>query len=210
MSPDDSDEKTRVGNPERERAISLLNQAFSGGYLEIAEFEERSGAVYAARTRGDLRSVLAHLPVAGQLFPSDRSGPAPVAVTEQSQPHAQSGPVQVRADWDTVRRKGVWQVPADMLITGSMATIKYDFANAVFPGPMVTVQLQVAATSVKLRLGPDHEIRYSDLDQSGWSSVKDKAGPPSRLGGAVIVLTGSLSGWSSVVIKRAPLGPSNI
>lgn len=49
------DEDVRVGHSERERATSLLSDAFSSGYLEIVEFEERAGAVTASRTRGDLR-----------------------------------------------------------------------------------------------------------------------------------------------------------
>ena len=53
-----------VGNPERERAIGLLNDAFSSGYLDVTAFEDRSGAVYAARTRGQLRVTVDGLPTA--------------------------------------------------------------------------------------------------------------------------------------------------
>lgn len=191
------DDDLRVGNPERERAIALLNDAFSAGYLEISEFEQRSAVAYSARTRAELREVLAQLPVAEQLFPDavSRSAavvPVPLAVQ----------PMEITADWTTVRRKGLWQVPARLLVTGSWGTIDLNFVNAEFLVPSVDIELQVSVSTVKLMLGPDHEIHYSGVDAIGWSSVKDKAGAPKRPGGQVIRLVGAISGMSGVVIRR--------
>lgn len=90
-----------------------------------------------------------------------------------------------------------------MLFTGSMGTVDLDFSNAVLPGPIVYVELQVSTTSVKIRLGPDQDVRLDDVSSSGWSSVKNKAGPPHRPGSALIAVRGSISGWSSVVVKRS-------
>lgn len=201
MAQDHADDQIRVGNPERERAISLLNDAFSDGYLEIAEFEERSEAVYVAKTRGDLRAVVEHLPVAGHLFPEIPS--AGMAVPTSKGSNAQPTTVEINADWETVRRKGLWQVPANMLVAGSMATIDLDFSNASLPGPVINLQLQVSTSTVKLRLGRDHEIRYSGLDKTGWSTLKDVGGPPARPGGSMINLIGSISAMTGVKIKRA-------
>ncbi|WP_207839894.1 DUF1707 SHOCT-like domain-containing protein [Williamsia soli] len=204
MARDHADDEIRVGNPERERAIALLNDAFSGGYLEIVEFEDRSGAVYAAKTRGDLRVILEHLPVAGHLFPDSTAA----AVVPAEAPVVPAGPVTFDAEWETVRRKGVWAVPSNILITGSMSTIDLDFTNATFPGPLVNLQLQVSTSTVKLRVGSDHEIRYSELDKSGWSSLKDKGGGPARPGGSVINVSGSISAMTGLTIKRAPASSS--
>lgn len=197
--PDDS---VRVGHPERERAIGLLNDAFSSGYLEIAEFEERSGVVFGCKTRGELRAAVADLPTAHSLFPDTPLTSDVVSATSGAvaQPVM---PVEFGADWETFRRKGVWQVPPRMLITGSMSTVDLDFTNASFTGGMAEVQLQVSVSTVKLRVGPDQEIRYETLSKTGWSSLKDKAGAPSRPGGQVINLIGSVSGMSGVTIKRS-------
>ena len=200
MAEDHSDDEVRVGNPERERAIALLNSAFSDGYLEIAEFEDRAGAVYRAKTRGDLRVVLEHLPVAGRLF---LDAPSVAAAVPVEKPVVPAGPVVLDADWETLRRKGVWAVPPNILITGSMGTIDLDFTNATFPAPLVNLQLQVSTSTVKIRLGPDQEIRYSALAKSGWSSLKDKAGPPIRPGGSVIDVSGSISAMSGLTIRRS-------
>ena len=51
----------RIGTAERERALKELSAHFSAGRLSVAEFDERSAAVTAATTRGDLDKVFADL-----------------------------------------------------------------------------------------------------------------------------------------------------
>ncbi len=189
------DDDVRVGNPERERVISLLNDAFSTGYLDITEFEERTGVVYAARTRGELKPLVADLPSGSALF----LGPASAVVV----PAAGGGQsLDLSIDWDTVRKKGSWQVPPRVSVSGSMGTLHLDVRSATFTTAVVELELQVSASTVKLRLGPDHEVRYDDLTTSGWSDVKDKAGAPTRPGGPVMVVRGSLSAASGLTIRR--------
>ncbi|MCX6468098.1 MAG: DUF1707 domain-containing protein [Corynebacteriales bacterium] len=194
------DDAIRVGNPERERAITHLNDAFATGYIDIGEFEERSGRVYEARTRGDLRSVLENLPVAASLFPD---APVAGAMAPAGQPLAPTRPVVFDANWETVWRKGVWDAPSNILVTGTMGTVDLDFTNAVIPASTVTLQLQVSAMTVKLRVGPDQEVRRTGLTTSGMSSVKDKAAAPTRPGGAIIDIVGSISAMTGLTIKRS-------
>jgi hypothetical protein len=52
----------RVGTEEREQAAQLLAQHLSAGRLELAEFEERVSAVYAARTTAQLAAPFRDLP----------------------------------------------------------------------------------------------------------------------------------------------------
>ncbi len=200
--PELPDDPVRVGNPERERAIAHLNDAFAQGYIDVGEFEERSERVYASRTRGDLRGVLEHLPIAGMLFPD-----APVTtagpVGSPRQPPAATRPVTLDANWETIRRKGVWDPPQNILVTGSMGTVDLDFTNAVFPAPVITLQLQVSAMTVKLRIGPDQEVRRTGLTTSGMSGVKDKAGAPTRPGGGVVDVCGSISAMTGLTIRRS-------
>ncbi|MET8874929.1 DUF1707 domain-containing protein [Nocardia sp. NPDC004604] len=58
----------RIGTAEREQAMQRLSDHFAAGRLSVAEFDERSAAVAAALTRGDLDKVFVDLP-----------GPTPVA-----------------------------------------------------------------------------------------------------------------------------------
>jgi len=52
----------RIGTEEREQAVQLLSQHLSAGRLELAEFEERVSAVYAARTAAQLAALFRDLP----------------------------------------------------------------------------------------------------------------------------------------------------
>ncbi|MFT4200991.1 DUF1707 SHOCT-like domain-containing protein [Gordonia sp. (in: high G+C Gram-positive bacteria)] len=191
MTEGSADDDLLVGNPERERAIALLTDAFVSGYLQMAEFEDRSGAVYASRTRGELRAALDQLPTAGSMF----GHTAPTLVPSGE-------PVEFNADWTTVRRRGRWEVPPRMRATGSLGTVNLDFREAVFASHHVELELHVSTSTVKLMLGPDQSVHLDGLKRSGASTIKDKAGAPQRPGGAEITVTGSVSAASSVVIKR--------
>ncbi len=90
-------------------------------------------------------------------------------VGSTGQPPAATRPVTLDANWETIRRKGVWDPPRNILVTGSMGTVDLDFTNAVFPAPVITLQLQVSAMTVKLRIGPDQEVRRTGLTTSGMS-----------------------------------------
>src|SRR5689334_14937479 len=52
----------RIGTAEREDAMKRLSDHFAAGRLSVAEFDERSGIVAAALTRGDLDQVFTDLP----------------------------------------------------------------------------------------------------------------------------------------------------
>jgi hypothetical protein len=52
----------RVGDRERQQAVTALGDHFAVGRLEQQEFDERVQAAYAARTRVDLQRLLVDLP----------------------------------------------------------------------------------------------------------------------------------------------------
>jgi hypothetical protein len=52
----------RIGNQEREEAITALGEHFSAGRLDVDEYGERTAKVTAARTRGELRDLFSDLP----------------------------------------------------------------------------------------------------------------------------------------------------
>jgi Domain of unknown function (DUF1707) len=53
----------RVGDRDRETTADLLSQALAQGYFDLAEYETRVQAAFAADTADELRRVLADLPV---------------------------------------------------------------------------------------------------------------------------------------------------
>lgn len=66
----------RIGDTDRDSAIGLLGEQYAAGRLTKDEFDERSDAVWSARTRGDLAPVFEDLPVRAPAVPA-ASGPHP-------------------------------------------------------------------------------------------------------------------------------------
>ena len=63
---------TRVGDHDRDTAANVLSQALAQGYFDLAEYETRVQAAFAAQTAEDLRGVVADLPVAHLRRPAPR------------------------------------------------------------------------------------------------------------------------------------------
>lgn len=72
-SPDSA--HIRVGDRERSHVLELLSAHFADGYIDINEFEERTGQAAVARTRGDLDVLLKDLPSGNSLAPIPNLAP---------------------------------------------------------------------------------------------------------------------------------------
>lgn len=55
-------DEIRVGDAERSDALDRLGTLFADGYLDVGEFEERTGQATVARTRGELSMLFDDLP----------------------------------------------------------------------------------------------------------------------------------------------------
>lgn len=64
----------RIGDREREQAVTHLGVAFGEGRLDVAEYDERVAAAYGAKTASDLLHLTADLPLATREHPAT---PAP-------------------------------------------------------------------------------------------------------------------------------------
>ena len=53
----------RISDADREAAVDLLGEQYALGRLTREEFDERSDAVWSAKTQGDLAPIFADLPV---------------------------------------------------------------------------------------------------------------------------------------------------
>jgi hypothetical protein len=193
MTQPDNSDALRVGDREREQAVAVLHDAVGGGYLNLAEFEERSQTVYAAKTRGDLRTALADLPTAAALIPPAGSALAGGPI---------GGAETINVDWTTVKRRGRWEVPAHLVITGSMGTADLDLGQALIPATGCVIEVLASWATVKLRIGNAIVARTDGFVGGSMSTLKDKAGPPTIPGGPVIDVRGR-AGWTTVVLRRS-------
>lgn len=82
--------EVRIGDREREQTVGHLGAAFSEGRLDVAEYDERVTAAYAAKTAGDLLPLTADLPHP----PAVRAHGADVQRPAESKPPAHSKPVR--------------------------------------------------------------------------------------------------------------------
>jgi hypothetical protein len=72
------DRSVRASDAERERVAEELRGHHLEGRLTADEFDERVGAAYASRTRGDLEALLIDLPASGGApLAAPRTGPKP-------------------------------------------------------------------------------------------------------------------------------------
>jgi hypothetical protein len=183
----------RVSDAEREHVIGLLQRATGTGLLDIDEFTRRVDTALAALTRGELNVVLLDLP--GLTHP-DR--PAQVPLPTQPPVHAPARSVtsidtgdQVRSTLGSVSRRGVWDVPAHLVVHSVLGSAELDFTEARIPHEVVDIELDVVAAAVELRLPAGARVEHGGL-QATLSGVEnrmprsdDRSGPLFRVRGSV-------------------------
>lgn len=80
----------RIGDTERESALSALNEHMSAGRLDIDEYGDRTARVATAKTRGDLLALFGDLPSPHPVFgipapqPEPEWSPAPPALAQRN------------------------------------------------------------------------------------------------------------------------------
>jgi hypothetical protein len=65
--------RLRASDADRDRVAALLREHYAAGRLDADEFTERLGAIYAAKTMGDLDELMADLPAIDLYHLPDRS-----------------------------------------------------------------------------------------------------------------------------------------
>lgn len=172
----------RVGDDDRDRAVSRLREACGEGRLTLEEFTDRMGAAFAATTRGDLDALVADLPVGG----------SPSSVTA-----ARSWVVAVFGGND---KRGRWAVAPDLKVISVFGGCDVDLREAVVPSGEVTV------TSVSVFGGNDVIVpEGADVDVSGFALFggNDVSVPSPAVAGAprIRVRAISLFGGTDVIEK---------
>ncbi len=66
----------RIGDRDREQAVTHLGTAFAEGRLDLAEYDERVASAYGAKTASDLLQLTADLPLATRQHPASSAAQA--------------------------------------------------------------------------------------------------------------------------------------
>lgn len=189
----------RVSDAEREHVIGLLQRATGTGLLDLDEFTRRVDTALAARTRGELNVVLLDLP--GLTHPEKPAqvplpaGP-PAARTPARAVADTGGGAEVRSTLGSVSRRGVWDVPAHLVVRSTLGSAELDFTEARIPHEVVDIELDVVAGSVELRLPAGARVDHGAV-RATLSSIEDKVrGRAGGEPGVLFRLSGSVRAGS--------------
>ncbi|WP_280437066.1 DUF1707 SHOCT-like domain-containing protein [Nocardia carnea] len=177
----------RVSDAEREHVGQLLQRAVGLGMLSLGEFTERMDTALAAKTRGELNSVLIDLPgvrLIGEPVASQpgHGKPAPLPQPGDTARTPLSGVVQggvIRPRMSGVNRRGSWQVAPVLRVNSWLSGVTLDFTQAVMTTQVVEIQVDDYASSLTLVVPQEATVDLDRLELIG-SSVNNKvrSGPP--------------------------------
>ena len=166
-APDDG---LRIGHAERDAAIERLRDAAAEGRLTLAELDGRIEVALQARTRAELRALLADLLPGQQLEAA--INPAALATPRPTEPGwSWQDPLVLTAPWDDVFRGGPWQVPPFLELNPVAGNVKLDFSDARVSTPTVDVSIIGGAGDAILIVPPGWGVELGRIDK-GLGSVK--------------------------------------
>ncbi len=169
----------------------MLRDALAEGRLTFAEFDERVGAAYAARTRDDFAPLTADLPVQPALSAATTPvapavtatpGPGPVAGAE-AQPVA--GPAQpVRAEVDLTvavlsghERRGRWRPGQRTKAVAVLGSCTLDLREIAFPTEPITITAVAVLGGIEIIVPEGVDVEVTGTSVLGGRSVRIAAVP---------------------------------
>jgi Domain of unknown function (DUF1707)/Cell wall-active antibiotics response 4TMS YvqF len=148
---DDPKLSLRASDADREHVAEQLGRAFAEGRLSTEEHSERLEAVYGAKTMGELRPLLADLPVEFAPPTASRSGAvAPLA----------SGDAVVAIFGET-KRTGRWLVRSGLTVKAVFGSVELDLTEAVLEQREITVFANAVFGEVIIRV-PDGVVVHDE------------------------------------------------
>lgn len=153
----------RVSDADRDASARQLQEAAADGRLGLDELDARLEAAYGAKTFGELARVTRDL--------------APLRPATAAAHGSQSPVLQLSAVMNDVKREGQWHVPAHIVATAGMGSVKLDFTDAVLESSTIHVEAVANAGSVILLVPAGWRV---DLDgvSSAMGTVRNKATAP--------------------------------
>ncbi|MFE3441478.1 DUF1707 domain-containing protein [Nocardia sp. NPDC059180] len=181
------DRDLRVSDAEREHVGQLLQRAVGLGMLSLGEFTERMDTALAAKTRGELNSVLIDLPgvrLVGQpAAPSTDFVNAPRSLSEPATPPTAPVPHHpssvIRGRLSTLSRRGPWQVAPVLHANNVLSTVTLDFTEAIMSTQVVELHVDDYASSLTLIVPSEATVDLNGIELVGSSTNnKVRTGPP--------------------------------
>jgi hypothetical protein len=139
----------RASDADRDHVAALLGQALSEGRLNADEHAERIEHVYAAKTLGELRPLVADLPVS---FTPPTAGAAPATSPRSGAATFANMPVTdtVMAVFGEQKRRGRWLVRSGLDAKAIFGSVELDLTEAVLEQRELTISVTSIFGEVKL------------------------------------------------------------
>lgn len=187
MVPDDA---LRIGHAERDRAVEALREAAGDGRLTLGELDGRIEGALAARTRADLRPLLADLlsPAAVEQLVRNQD----VVPFVGGPGFSWQDPLVLTARWEDVVRAGPWEVPPFLELNAVAGNVRLNFVDARMAGDLIDVSIVGGAGNVVLVVPEGWGVDTSRMGK-GFGSVRSSVSPRPVPGRPLLVARGSLS-----------------
>ena len=188
------DTHLRVSTPEREHAISRLQEAYIRGQLSEDELGERIDRALTAVVKADLTDVVSDLPA-----------PAPAAPA-----------AVVRSPWwrrrndenvykSTIRKNGAWTVPAVFRSHVYKGMLILDLRQAVLSAAETVIELNAYKSRVAIIVPSEYSIKLEGTAFKGSMENLTAGGLP---GAPRLLVHGSAYKSSVIVTDRDPDAPA--
>ncbi|MEV4223652.1 DUF1707 domain-containing protein [Nonomuraea sp. NPDC049725] len=175
------DPTMRASDADRDRAATVLGEAFASGRLTSVEHADRLEAIYTAKTVGEL------VPHTKDLPQTSASGGAPATVEHQ----------QVSAVFSKVIKRGRWIASRHTHLAATFGALIVDLSQAVLPGREITVSVSAFCAKTIVRVPPNAQV----IDEVGAVFAKRQVSGGSGGDGPVIRITGRVT-FGKVIVAR--------
>jgi len=178
-------EDVLASDADRDEAVARLRDACGEGRLNLEEVAERAEAAYTARTRSQLRKVLADLP--------DPVAPSAAPAPERTGPRT-----KLFALGDDIERGGRWVVDAETAATAVLGDIKLDMREAYFSSDAPVLELRTVFGGIWIWVPAGIGVDLHGSALLGDRSVQIEQPPP----GAPVVTVHANTVFGSVRVAN--------
>lgn len=187
-----SADEYRVGNDDRDRAVSDLRQAAEDGRLTAEELDERTERARTARTSSELAALLADLryrPVVPAPASTRTAAEALAALARVG--YRPDDPLVLNAGLSGEKRTGTWLVPPFLVARAGIETVRIDCCRAQAAGEVIDLLVEATLGTVVLVL-PEGWAVNADQVVRGMGTVKVKVPGIPAPGCPLFMVRGSL------------------
>ena len=179
--PDRDRSQVRAADADRNLVAQLLSDAFANGQLTVSEYDERTAAVYQAKTYGELDVLTGDLVLS----------PPPAAA-----PSVGSSNDRVIAIMSGAVRKGEWTPAARIDAFAFWGGIELDLRRASFSAQETTINCVAIMGGIDVTVPPGVSVEVRGMGIMGGFDHVSAAHP----GAPRVIITG-FAFWGGVSVK---------